>query len=197
MKVKRIVSEVMNENCYLVTENNKGILIDPGMNTLKIIEECEGVEINYILLTHCHYDHTWSVNALRSSKLVLCSAICSWNMTNRKVSLYVSQDAPWTNADDVFMDEETKILDGIKVKCIYTPGHTDGGACYRIGGALFTGDTIMRGSVGRWDFPTGNYMRLRESIMNLYRLPAKTVIYPGHGEKTTIGEEKINGIFKA
>lgn len=197
MEVKRIVSELFDENCYLVTENNKGILIDPGANTLKITEACEGVEINYILLTHCHFDHTWSINALRPSRKVLCSTICSWNMINARISLHDKKSIPWREADDVFNDGEVKILDGFEVKCIYTPGHTDDSSCYRIGNMLFTGDTLMRGAVGRCDLPTGNYRRLRESIEYLYRRSEDTIVYPGHGPQTTIGEEKIHGAIKA
>lgn len=197
IKVKRILSELLDENCYLVTQNNKGILIDPGANTLKIQEECEGVEINYILLTHCHYDHTWSINALRKGRTVLCSSMCMWNIDNPNIALNEREYLPWRNADDAFLDEEVKELDGFKIECIYTPGHTDDSACYRIGNMLFTGDTLMRGCVGRFDLPTGSYRLLNESIQKLYHLPAKTVVYPGHGPKTTIGEEKINGAIKA
>lgn len=197
MEVKRIVSELFDENCYLVTKNNKGILIDPGANTLKIIEECEGVEINYILLTHCHFDHTWSINALRKSRKVLCSSICSWNMINPKISLHDKESLPWREADDVFNDGEVKVLDGFEVKCIYTSGHTDCSSCYRIENMLFTGDTLMRGTVGRWDLPTGNFRRLKESIDHLYHMNNKLTVYPGHGPQTTIGEEKIHGAIKA
>lgn len=196
MYIKRIVSEEMDQNCYLVSKGNKGILIDPGIDTFKIIKETQGFEINYILLTHCHYDHIYSVNELRKSKIVAGSKVCSDNIINPKITLIDSEQNFERGCDIIFTDGEEKVLDGIKVKGIYTPGHTGCGICYLIEDNLFSGDTLFFGSVGRCDLPTGNAYELKNSIMNkLYVLPEETKVFPGHGRSTSIGYEKKNNLY--
>ena len=90
-----------------------------------------------------------------------------------------------------------KNLCGIDIKCIYTPGHTDCSVCFLAENSLFSGDTLFFESVGRWDFETGNFQELENSVRNkLYSLPDDTKVYPGHGRQTSIGYEKKNGFFK-
>lgn len=191
MKIKRIVSHEMAQNCYLIEENGFGILIDPGLDTEKIIAETEGVRINYILLTHCHFDHLFSLNKIRGSKKVVGTENCSLNMIRPEISLCDSKSLPCASCDIEMKDGEEMLFDGIKVKCIHTPGHTNGSCCYMIDGKLFSGDTIFFRSVGRCDLPTGNYGKITESIKNkIYRMDDETVIYPGHGDETTVGYEK-------
>ena len=196
MEVKTIISEQMGQNCYLLKEGERGILIDPGIDTFKILRETENIQINYILLTHCHYDHLWSLNEIRRRKKVLTSKLCGVNMINPEISLCEKEILPRSSGDRIFSDGEEQNLDGIRVKCIYTPGHTDGSACFLAGNSLFSGDTLFAGSVGRWDLPTGNYEKLKKSVEKLYALPDITKVYPGHGPSTTIGEEKKNGYFR-
>lgn len=197
MHIKTIVSEEMQQNCYLVEKDDKGILIDPGTDTFKILKETEGTKINYILLTHCHFDHIYSLKELWGSKKVVGSLKCSGNIMNPEVSLSGSTRLSDKPCDIVMSDGEEKNFDGIDVKCIYTPGHTDGSVCYLIGNNLFSGDTLFSGSVGRCDLPTGNIKDLENSVRKkLYRLPDSVTVYPGHGGTTSIGfEKKNNGYF--
>ena len=93
-------------------------------------------------------------------------------------------------------DGEERDFDGISVKCIYTPGHTDGSVCYLIENNLFSGDTLFKRSIGRCDLPTGNMDILEDSIKNIiYKMDENIVVYPGHGEETTIGYEKKNNLY--
>lgn len=196
MNIKKIVSDEMDQNCYLVHENGKGILIDPGYDTFKIIRETEGIEINYILLTHCHFDHIYSVNELRGSKIVAGSILCKENIVNPKITLMSSDVKINEKCEMFFEDGEEKNLDGINVKGIYTPGHTECGMCYLIGENLFSGDTLFYKSIGRYDLPTGDYETLENSIKNkIYNLPDEIKIYPGHGRETTVGFEKKNNLY--
>lgn len=191
MEIKNIVTEKMDQNCYLIKKGVKGILIDPGIDTLKILKETEGVEINYILLTHCHFDHSFSVNDLRGGKMVVASKECSDNIMSQKIALSTSVSLVTSPCDIIMADGEERDFDGIKVKCIHTPGHTSGSVCYLIEDNLFSGDTLFKMNVGRCDLPTGDYEELEKSVKTkLYKLDNDTVVYPGHGEVTTIGFEK-------
>ena len=196
MQIKRIISDEMDQNCYLVHENGKGILIDPGYDTFKIIKETEGIEVNYILLTHCHFDHIYSLNKLRNSKTVVGSKKCVKNIVNPKITLLGTEIKIDRECEMSFADGEEKTLDGIKVKGIYTPGLSECSMCYLIDGKLFSGDTLFYKSIGRSDLPTGDYKTLENSIKNkLYVLPEETKVYPGHGTDTKIGYEKKYNLY--
>ncbi len=191
MEIKTIVTEKMDQNCYLIKKGVKGILIDPGIDTLKILKETEGIEIKYILLTHCHFDHSFSVNDLRGGKMVVASKECGSNILSQKIALSTAVSLVTAPIDIIMEDGEEKDFDGINVKCIKTPGHTSGSVCYMIENNLFSGDTLFRRSVGRCDLPTGNYDELEKSIKDkIYKLDENVIVFPGHGEKTTIGFEK-------
>ena len=79
MEIKKIVSHEMDQNCYLIEENGFGILIDPGLDSEKILNEIKDVKVNYILLTHCHFDHLYSLNKIRGEKKVVGTKECSIN----------------------------------------------------------------------------------------------------------------------
>lgn len=193
MEIRTIVTKQMDQNCYLIYEGVKGILIDPGLDTLKILKETEGIEINYILLTHCHFDHVHSVNELRKGKICVSSKKCSDNVMSLNISLLSPETLLKAPCDIILEDGEEKDFDGIKVKCIHTPGHTNGSVCYLIGDKLFTGDTLFYRSIGRTDLPTGSFLELESSIKNkIYTLDENIKVYPGHGPCTTIGFEKKN-----
>ena len=197
MHIKTIVSEEMQQNCYIVEKDGIGLLIDPGMDTFKILKEAEGIKIKYILLTHCHFDHIYSLNEIRDSKMVVGSEKCSRNILDTKISLSGDRRLSDKPCDIIMSDGEKRSFDRIYVKCIYTPGHTDGSVCYLIENNLFSGDTLFSGSVGRCDLPTGNIKDLENSVRKkLYKLPDSVTVYPGHGWSTSIGfEKKNNGYF--
>ncbi len=196
MNIEIIISFEMDQNCYLIYgDSKKGVLIDPGENYQGIIDKINelGVEVEYIFLTHCHYDHIESVNQLRENKKLVCSKECSRNIQSMRNNLsgYVGKNFKLEKADILLSDGDKIEVDGIKFTAIATPGHTNGGMCYLAEGKLFTGDTLFRVSVGRHDFPTSNGEAIMHSIKEkLYALPDKTVVYPGHGESTTIRYEK-------
>lgn len=195
MEVKVIKSSALDQNCYLLTNNNEGILIDPGEDTFEILKSIEGVNVKYILLTHCHFDHIYSLEEIRNKKTVMGSSNLEKNINDSNIVLM--RILKNQKVDEVFLDGEEKILCGIKVKCIYTLGHTDCSCCYLAENSLFSGDTLFFGSIGRTDFPTGDFDKIKNSITKiLYKLPDNTVVYPGHGSKTTIGNEKKYGYFK-
>lgn len=197
MEIKKIVSSEMDQNCYLISQNGFGILIDPGLDTNKIFEETENVVINYILLSHCHFDHLYSLNEIKGAKKVVGTKNCSLNMIRPEISLCSLDILPKASCDIEMEDGEEMDFDGIKVKCIHTPGHTTGSCCYLIENNLFSGDTLFSGNIGRCDLPTGSFSEIENSIRNkLYKLESETLVYPGHGPLTRIGlEKKFNAFF--
>ena len=197
MEVKIIKSLEMDQNCYLLINGKDAVLIDPGEDTFKILKETEGYNVKYILLTHCHFDHVYSLSELKGQKIVLGAFNLIKNIVNPKITFLSTSENLKGKIDGFFSDGEVKNLCGIDIKCIYTPGHTDCSVCFLAENSLFSGDTLFFESVGRWDFETGNFKELENSVRNkLYSLPDDTKVYPGHGRQTSIGYEKKNGFFK-
>ncbi len=200
MKYSSVFYNETNENTWLVYDENtkNGVIIDPGCALGQIEEMIEeaGVKVRYILITHCHYDHIMSLIPLKEK---ICASIVSGdkgsiNIGDPDINLTeygLGKKIENIHADIVLKDGESLILDGLEIKCIYTPGHTNCGVCYLIGNDLFCGDTLFLRSCGRWDLPTGNQDVLFNSIREkLYTLPDKTVVHSGHGHDTEIGYEK-------
>lgn len=205
MKIEIIENYHTNENTYLVHDGAEALVIDPGSSAEKIMSAAKnaGVDITHILLTHCHYDHIEGLAALRgrTGAAVVTGKYGSINITDPIINLTASVGSGTSHekADIILGDGEEKLLGAFKIKCIYTPGHTNCSVCYLCGNALFAGDTLFLRNVGRWDLPTGNEEALRASIREkLYSLPDDTDVYPGHGDKTSIGyEKKFNFYVKA
>lgn len=194
-----------DRNTYIVYDENtkNGVVIDPGCSMEKIealISE-NRVNVKYILITHCHYDHIMSAGELKNKTgaSIVCGDMASRNISNPDINLsfeglgYVIDDI---KADKVLGDGEVLSLDGLKIKCIYTPGHTNCGVCYLVENDLFCGDTLFLRSCGRWDLPTGNFDTLEKSIKEkLYTLPEDTATHSGHGYDSTIGYEKKKNFY--
>ena len=208
MKYTSIFYNETNENTWLIYDENtkNGVIVDPGCSLEQIermIDE-NGVRVRYILLTHCHYDHIMSLIPLKekTGASIVTGDKGSINIGDPNINLtehglgYKIEDI---HADVVLKDGEALILDGLEIKCIYTPGHTSCGVCYLVENDLFCGDTLFLRSCGRWDLPTGNEEILFSSIREkLYTLPNETVVHSGHGHDTQIGyEKKFNFCVKA
>ena len=155
-----------------------------------------GVDVEYILLTHGHFDHIMGLTELKkalNAKAVIChdDLIISDNI-NEFTRLFggLSESVPPTYEKFV-KDGDIITVGDMQIKVIHTPGHTEGGVCYLIEDKLFSGDTLFRGSVGRTDLFGGSFEELLDSIKNkLFKLDDNITVYPGHGPVTTIGYEK-------
>lgn len=176
-------------NTFLIVTNEKhGILIDaaaePGVY-LKALDEADAT-LTHILLTHGHYDHVGAVAALK--KATGCKVYMD------KADAQGSQLLPLT--PDVVTDEwpaDGKLqIDELSLTVCHTPGHTPGGVCIVCYGLLFSGDTLFAGSCGRTDFPGGSMQEMGKSLSLLAELPLPdaTKVLPGHGEFSTLGQER-------
>lgn len=202
MIIKRIVVGQLGTNCYLAGDKDNLLLIDPGDDAEKlcrVIEENK-YKVKYIVLTHCHYDHIGAVNEVKkkTNAKVLLSEKEKENYMSESVTLksYFGDDTELLEPDILLKEGESVKSGEYEFMVIETPGHTSGGMCLFGEGVLFSGDTLFKESVGRTDFPTGSMQELLASIREkLFSLPGKTVVYPGHGEETTIGYELNHNMF--
>lgn len=191
-------------NCYFLTEENSiGLIVDPAAPSdilNKRIEEFGFNKIKYILLTHGHFDHIGYADMLRKktgAKIVIYKGEEKFLRNSAlNMSSFISgmKIAPFDA--DIIVGDEDKIPFGEKsIEVIHTPGHTSGSCCYIIDNIFFSGDTLMSGSMGRTDFPTGDYDEIMESLRKIKNLKGNYKVYCGHGSETTLEYERKNNFF--
>ncbi len=215
IKIGRMVMGVCQTNCYFLYRQGErlAVVVDPADRGRDIYDSLRrnGFSVAGILLTHGHFDHIWGLDGLRDAagasaeaeglEPVKAYACKAERELLKNAGMNVSRQAGRaceTYADVYVEDGEEITLAGMTCRVIATPGHTGGGCCYYFqeAGILVSGDTLFAGSVGRTDFPTGSMGTLVRSIKEkLFVLPEDTRVYPGHGESTTIGDEKKNNPF--
>ncbi|MCR8709926.1 MBL fold metallo-hydrolase [Aliarcobacter butzleri] len=173
-------------NCYIVTIDNKDIIIDPGVGALSWIEANTKNPIA-VLNTHGHFDHVWSNQIVKETF---------------DIKLYTPKDdsfmltlnpynmgMPPSYADILVNPDEEIELEGIKVKFHHFPGHTPGCSVIEIENSLFSGDFIFKGTIGRFDFPNSDAKLMKQSINKILTWKNNFHVYPGHGDKTTLQNE--------
>jgi glyoxylase-like metal-dependent hydrolase (beta-lactamase superfamily II) len=193
MQVKKFHTGYYDANSYLV---NGKVLIDTGINTNALIAEIEkNIDIHdleYIILTHCHYDHSASAEAIakKSGARIAIHKNDVEGLHHNEASAAAAFDSKAPSfVPDVLLDEGESISigNGEHLQIIHTPGHTPGGICLYepLSKSLFSGDTVFpQGSIGRTDFIGGNSAKISESIQKLTQLDVRTM-YPGHGDPTS------------
>ena len=199
MIIKQFVLGQLENNVYLVMDDKtkKAVLIDATALSPEITETVKklNAEVEYILLTHGHFDHIMGLSALKKA-LNTEAVIHKDDLTisdnlNEYTRLFNIPDSIPPKYEIYIKDGDIIPVGNMKIKVIHTPGHTEGGVCYLIDDKLFSGDTLFRESVGRTDLFGGNFKKLSDSIKNkLFTLPDNITVYPGHGSQTTIGHEK-------
>ena len=203
MEIITIYPRGFGAKCYAITEDGENaIVIDPSSNRVESELMKRGWKATCVLLTHCHFDHVMGVPALQEGGAKVYCSEEEKGLVGTSAELFETTPMArvYYKIDETFRDGEEKILNGIKVKAILTSGHTRGSVCYLItakdgGRYLFTGDTLFAGSIGRTDFETGNVGDLRLSLKKLRDLEGDYPVYPGHGEETTLEEERKNNPF--
>lgn len=200
MKVLRIITGDYQANCYIAycKETLEGIIIDPGAEPEKILDlvEKNRIDIKFIVLTHGHGDHIGGVERIKE-ELGLGLYIHEDDKelledSSKNLSNIMSVGAVQLEADKLIKDGDILEFGHQKAQVIHTPGHTRGGICLKIGEHLFTGDTLFKGSVGRSDLYGGDHVTLINSIKNkLLVLNGHMKVWPGHGDASTINEEKL------
>jgi hydroxyacylglutathione hydrolase len=194
----------VQENSYIVragSDVTRAVIVDPGDEAARLLQAIDalGVEIEAILITHCHFDHIGAVAPLAraTGAPVYCPEI------ERPVLADIMSWVPpgfgpfeSYEADHTVAGGERLSLAGLDIEVISTPGHSPGHVTYAVPGALLSGDVLFQGSVGRVDLPGGDWDTLERSIESLLKAyPAETVVYPGHMGVTTLGRERDTNPF--
>jgi hydroxyacylglutathione hydrolase len=201
MIVKGLVVGPIAANCYVIgdEETGDGAIIDPGddaWNILQVVEET-GLTIRLIIATHGHFDH--SAAEKLDAPFLLHREDLMFVRRSKQAAMEWGIAIDQVPDPDEFLEEGNVLkLGRLELKVIHTPGHSPGGISIYVESenAVFSGDTLFQGSVGRTDFDGGSMAVLSRSIKEkLYSLPDGTVVYSGHGPPTTIGEEKMQNMF--
>ncbi len=205
IKIGRIVLGMAQTNTYFVYRegNDTCVVFDPADKGKYLFEKFSenGFKPEAILLTHGHFDHIWGVEELKelSGAEVYASEDEEDLLSDARKNVSASCGRPCTIKADHYLkeNEELEIAD-MKIRCIKTPGHTPGGMCFYIeeAGFLIAGDTLFCESVGRTDLPGGSMGTLIRSIEDkILTLPDDTKVYPGHGDPTSVSNERAYNPF--
>ena len=174
-------------NCYIITVDNKDIIIDPGINATQWVLDNTQNPVA-ILNTHGHYDHIWS-NADLQQEL--------------KIPLYIPKEdafmlendplgrgAPKSKADVLIEGDQAIEIEGVKLQYRHFPGHTPGNSIIEIGDIWLSGDFLFQQSIGRWDFPFSSGEAMIKSLEKAMKIEEDFTLYPGHGMSTTLKQEQ-------
>ena len=164
MEIKRLIVGFLQTNCYVLSKNNKSLIVDPG-DDFEYIKNNISNEVLAVLITHSHMDHVGALNKLE--EYYKCPV---YNFNNIK--------------------ENKLMLDKFNINIIHNPGHSSDSVSFLIENNLFCGDFIFEGTIGRTDFPTGSMLDMQHSIKNILEYPDDMLIYPGHGDATTLKKER-------
>ena len=205
--VRSFTVGLVAENCYIARasrEATSAVIVDPGDEPERLLRAVDdlGVTVEAILVTHCHFDHIGAVAPVArvTHAPVWCPEL------ERPVLADIMSYVPFPGfgpfesyeADHTVAGGEHLSLGGLEIDVLFTPGHSPGHVAYALPdhGAVFSGDVLFQGSVGRTDLPGGDWNVLEESIANLLSAhPPETVVYPGHMGITTLGRERDTNPF--
>jgi len=206
MIIKLLTVGPFAANCYIVgsTSTNQGMIIDPGADAGTIMRTVQqtGLSISIIVITHAHMDHVGAIREVQqktNAKFAVHEAEKGFVFSTPMrmlTSLGVSPVKSPPQPDRLLKDGDLIDLGNLHFKVLYTPGHSSGGICLLGHGVVFSGDTLFKLGIGRTDFPGMSHERLIKSIREkLMVLPDETIVYPGHGPATIIGDERRGNPF--
>jgi glyoxylase-like metal-dependent hydrolase (beta-lactamase superfamily II) len=180
-EIHRLVVGPVDNNVFVLrcTETGEAVLIDAANEHDRLLELCRDLGVRFVLETHGHWDHIQAVPQLRDAGY----------------DVHVTaEDADRLPSYDQILDDDSVVEVGrLRLRTIHTPGHTPGSMCFRLEGApvVFSGDTLFPGGPGATHFPGGDFDTIITSIEGkLLTLPADTLVLPGHGDDTTVGDER-------
>ncbi len=188
MKVNLLTLGAYQTNCYVFHHeaSSKCCVVDPGYEPDFILDALEerGLTLEAILLTHGHFDHVGAVRQLAAD------TGCDVYICGEDLALPPQLTAGPLYYTKTYADGDILHLAGLDITVIHTPGHTPGSVCLLSGTTLFSGDTLFAGSCGRTDLPGGDWATIQESLKKLAGFDANLWVLPGHGEATTLRDEK-------
>lgn len=191
-------------NCFIIgsKKDNKAVVIDAGGDheeILKLLKKHD-LTLQFLINTHAHFDHVGGVRLLQDltgAKFLLHQEdIPLLNHLNEQTAVFGLPSIAIPKIDKSLVDNEEIFIGKKTLRVIHTPGHSPGSVCFFIDNAVFVGDTLFAGSIGRTDLYGGSYTKLINSIKTrLFTMEDHVIVYPGHGIFTTIGDEKQHNLF--
>ena len=169
MDIKCVKTGYLEENCYILSMGNDSLVIDPGDEAYKIIEEIGDKNVLGVLITHYHFDHIGALDELKKNY----------------------------NVDVIdYQNRKTKV-GNFEFEIIDTKGHKEDAVSYYFKNEkiMFVGDFVFEGTIGRYDLPGGDFDEMEKSLSNLKRFDKNIILYPGHGDKTTLERELLNNPY--
>ena len=184
LNIHTLVLGLYQVNCYVVhnADCDRCVVIDPGYSPDKIatfLRE-KGLKLEAILLTHGHFDHVGGVKELAED--------CKVYLHELEHTMPQAFTAGKLYATDIYPARFE--IAGMEFTVLHTPGHTPGSVCLMVEDAMFSGDTLFAGSCGRTDLPGGNWATIQKSLHRLAQLPGDYRVFPGHGDQTTLAQER-------
>lgn len=205
MKLSQMVLGPIETNVYFLSDEKtgEGLIVDPAVPSDEMLNSIQKMGIRnleYILITHGHFDHTSGISCVKDAypdAKVVISETDSKLLSNPDLSLSKSMNKAYrpATADITVTDGSTLPFAGGEIQVMATPGHTAGGVCYLYDDIMFAGDTVFRASYGRTDLPGGSMEQMKQSLYKIGQLTEDYNILPGHGDLTTLSFEKAHDRF--
>lgn len=187
MKIHQLKVGPIQTNCYLVEDEatKKALVIDAGgePDSILALLDNKGLKLELIIATHGHFDHLEGIRRLKEKT--------GARFLMHQADLFGLKTTDTPQPDGFLSDSDIFKVGGLKFEVLHTPGHSPGGICLynEKEKTLFSGDTLFQGTYGRVDLPFSDETAMISSLKRLLKLPPETMVYPGHGQETTIGAE--------
>ena len=203
VQVHTLVVGRLQTNCYILASKSEALVVDPGDEAPRILRYVNdlGAKLKTIVATHTHFDHVLGVSELKTQTgapfLIHKDDLEILESMQDRVQMFLGlKVSPPPKVDYFLKDGDSVIFGGETLKVLHTPGHSLGSISLVGNGYVFTGDALFNQSIGRTDLPGGDFETLINSIKNrLFSLDDGTMVYPGHGPETSIGDEKLANPF--
>jgi glyoxylase-like metal-dependent hydrolase (beta-lactamase superfamily II) len=202
-KIHTLVVGRLQTNCYILESDSIALVIDPGEEPERILRFLHDIKVKpiQIIATHTHFDHVLGVDGIRATLnipfLIHHDDLSMLESMQSRVRQFMGLTVrPPPRVDRFLKDRESLTVGHDTLKVLHTPGHSPGSISLAGRGYVFTGDALFNQSIGRTDLPGGDLDTLISSITDrLFSLPDDTIVYPGHGPETSIGDEKLTNPF--